>query len=690
MAEHVQAALDQMVAPLRDLMDRHIFTETEIRSIVSRRRESEYLLRRRAARKADFVRYIEAEMLLEKLRTLRTAQRKQDHRKAQHAKGIVDDDDDIDDDDVDSEKKKNKEDNDDPIGDAHIVQHIHLLFVRAIRKFRGDISLHLKHAEFCKLVKSWTRLGKVYAEALQVFPRQAGIWIEAASNEFFGPNRSVKSARVLLQRALRLNGKSSEELWIQYFSLELHYAQTLKGRRKILHPEKKQQDEENDEDDKKESDSEDDDDDGDDTTTDYNKIPLVILRNAILAIPKSVQFRLKFLDVCQKFPDTTPLMDYVQTSMEADFANEPESWIARAIYQAETKKQNEEEGQPPKAKKARTNGKNDADGEDNEKDNKDPVIAVLEEAIDTLQTSEMLLQAFRFAEDYRKELEQDDDNDTTSTTDSAAIEKVDEFIRSVWSKASSMDSSELVMEQTRYLLTQGQDEEAVQTIKAYCTKSRCSTRTTTTAAAAAPVEAWILWTSLVSSMRKQKSILERALQTIPMDTHPDYVTALLQFFGAQMKTKDDEKALFGTLQKLLLLAPKTVEDIRVGGTTGLEFELADVFAAYLACLDHFYKHKGIQGARSVYEAVLFRSTAATTLSEDNVDKVQQFVDRCLELEVEQQEDKESNDNNNDNKKKKKERHILRKLYDKAVDIFAGTSLEDSYRKDRNEKAVFAA
>eukprot|EP00536_Pseudo-nitzschia_multiseries_P009943 jgi/Psemu1/134593/gw1.290.51.1 len=150
MAEHVQAALDQMVAPLRDLMDRHIFTEEEVRAIVTRRRESEYLLRRRAARKADFIRYIEAEMLLEKLRALRTARRKRDHRKAQRERGV----------------------------------HIHLLFVRAIRKFRGDLSLHLQHAEFCKLVKSWTRLSRVYAEALQVFPREAGIWIEAASHEF--------------------------------------------------------------------------------------------------------------------------------------------------------------------------------------------------------------------------------------------------------------------------------------------------------------------------------------------------------------------------------------------------------------------------------------------------------------------------------------------------------------------------
>mmetsp|Transcript_786 Transcript_786/g.850 ORF Transcript_786/g.850 Transcript_786/m.850 type:complete len:95 (-) Transcript_786:533-817(-) len=72
MAELVEQSLDDMVVPLRDLMDRGIFSETEIKSIVSRRREYEYLLRRRVARKADFLRYVEIEMKLERLRKIRT------------------------------------------------------------------------------------------------------------------------------------------------------------------------------------------------------------------------------------------------------------------------------------------------------------------------------------------------------------------------------------------------------------------------------------------------------------------------------------------------------------------------------------------------------------------------------------------------------------------------------------------
>jgi len=109
MAEHVQASLDRMVAPLRDLMDRQIFTEEEIRAVVSRRRESEYLLRRRAARKADFVRYIEAETLLEKLRVLRTARRKRDHRKARRETGLAGDGDADDNDDNNNNNNNNSQ-----------------------------------------------------------------------------------------------------------------------------------------------------------------------------------------------------------------------------------------------------------------------------------------------------------------------------------------------------------------------------------------------------------------------------------------------------------------------------------------------------------------------------------------------------------------------------------------------------
>lgn len=54
------------------------------------------------------------------------------------------------------------------MGDASIVQNIHLLYVRAKRKWQEDLSWHLQHAEFAKQVKSYQMLSRIYAEALQV------------------------------------------------------------------------------------------------------------------------------------------------------------------------------------------------------------------------------------------------------------------------------------------------------------------------------------------------------------------------------------------------------------------------------------------------------------------------------------------------------------------------------------------
>ena len=260
-----------------------------------------------------------------------------------------------------------------------------------------------------------------------------------------------------------------------------------------------------------------------------------------------------------------------------------------------------------------------------------------------------------------------------------------------------MDSSDLAVERARYLIDSGRAGEAKKAIEAYCTKPR---KAGTNRAATASAEAWILWASLVApNLRKQKNILDRAERTIPIESHPDHMTVLLQLFGAQMKvaekersngggdkendnddddeSEDDEKddnVLYGTLQKILLLAPKTLEDVRVEGT-GLEFELADVNGACLACLDHFRTRKGIRGARSVYNAVLFRSTVA--LSEENQEDVKAFVDRCLEIERDEPgmgwEEK---------------KRILLKLYNRAMQVFRETPLEGFYREERNENVVF--
>ena len=132
---------------------------------MQRRRESEYLLLRRSARKLDYLRYIEAERKLERLRSLR---RKKLYKNTKQQG---------------NNNNNNKKDSKNSIGDAHVVQLIHLLFVRAKRKWKEDVSWYFKHAEFAKEAKSFQMLGKIYAEAIQVcfhisFPFNRLTWLD--------------------------------------------------------------------------------------------------------------------------------------------------------------------------------------------------------------------------------------------------------------------------------------------------------------------------------------------------------------------------------------------------------------------------------------------------------------------------------------------------------------------------------
>jgi U3 small nucleolar RNA-associated protein 6 len=577
-----------------------------------------------AARKADFLRYIDAEQALERLREIRTLQKKRDHRNTKREQQTNTDGDD----DPTSQKKQQEE----HIGDVHIVQHLHLLFVRAIRKFRSDLSLHLLHADFCKTQNSWTRLGRVYAEALQIFPRKTGVWIEAASHEFFGPTRSIHNARILLQRGLRINN-TCQDLWMEYFSLELHYAQTLKGRRQIL---QLQEEEES-------------------TDDEYHKIVAVVYRNAIQAIPGSIPFRLRFLDTCRRFPNTESLMESIQAPLQTDFASEPEAWMARALYEAEKQSNTKQ----PKTKMEESAAEENDMENDNDTDEppakkskqKDPVVEVLEEAIESLPNDDMYLQAFRFALRYQSELDQ-------RGQDAKLISK---FITRLLKQAAHHSSPDLALEQADYYTSLGQKQKALQVLKDFCSGHK-----------KVPSALWIRWAGMVAP-NTSKSILGQALDRIPMNESADYMKVLLQFFGAQLlimddKKVDDSKLLFDTFQRILLLAPSATELV-VEEIIGedLPFGVESVAQACVKYLDSVHESSGVKRARKIYTAVLFQSSLS--VNPTNVEHIKAFIDKCTTLE-------------------ETDKTRRRRIYDKAVELFAGTSLEEAYREERNEKAIY--
>lgn len=58
MADNVRSVLEEMIPELEDLQEKGYYSKAEIRQIVKRRTNFEYLLKRRAAVKADYLRCV--------------------------------------------------------------------------------------------------------------------------------------------------------------------------------------------------------------------------------------------------------------------------------------------------------------------------------------------------------------------------------------------------------------------------------------------------------------------------------------------------------------------------------------------------------------------------------------------------------------------------------------------------------
>ncbi|DAZ94202.1 TPA: hypothetical protein N0F65_000429 [Lagenidium giganteum] len=313
MADTVQVFMEKMIPELEDLQQKKLFNPDEIQQIVERRREFEYMMKRIPLRKIDALRYIEYELNLDALRA-----------KRKERAGL--------------EKMS--------LSDFAGVRRVHSIFERVIYKHRGSIDLWLQYIEYCKNEGSSKILSHVFSRALQVHPRCAEIWIEAASYEF-STNLNVDSARILMQRAIRIN-KNCQRLWHEYFRLEMLYIQKLAVRREVLKldgdeakpvdaeasvlleelPEEKNVDEPE----------------TDEMREQTEKfklraeilkgaIPRIVFKNAIATIADDVAFRLKFLEISDLFGRrfAADLSQFVLDSCVADFPEDAEVHAAQAL-----------------------------------------------------------------------------------------------------------------------------------------------------------------------------------------------------------------------------------------------------------------------------------------------------------------------------------------------------------------------
>jgi hypothetical protein len=201
MADTVQRAMEAMLPELEDLMERQIFTQAEVKSIIQRRRKFEYQMGRRALKRVDVLRYITYELNLDQLRQLRKK-------------------------DLGARKTS--------VSDYAGTRRIHQIYNRALFRLNADSRLWMQYLDFCVQTKSGKLVSKTFSRALQMHSQNVVLWLRAATWEF-QKNANIDSARMLMQRALRtIKGRRSKELYIEYFRLEMQNTLKIIQRRQIL------------------------------------------------------------------------------------------------------------------------------------------------------------------------------------------------------------------------------------------------------------------------------------------------------------------------------------------------------------------------------------------------------------------------------------------------------------------------
>ncbi|KAL5523572.1 hypothetical protein ACEPAG_7745 [Sanghuangporus baumii] len=198
--ERVQFQQEQMLAELKDLVQKGLFTQNEIRQIMKKRTVFETALVRRIPKKSDFLRYAAYEMSLEALRRKRVERLKL-------PKGPP------------------------TISDFALVRRQFQIFERALKKFKDDVGLWVQYIQAAQRAKARALVSRICGRALQLHPNSPALYILAASHEL--KHLSHAAARVLLQRGIRLNSENVE-LWREYVKMELGFVESLRRRWKVL------------------------------------------------------------------------------------------------------------------------------------------------------------------------------------------------------------------------------------------------------------------------------------------------------------------------------------------------------------------------------------------------------------------------------------------------------------------------
>jgi hypothetical protein len=186
MAESVVIKLEEMLPEAAYFIEKGVFSEKEMRSIMSERRVHELALASRSCALRDYLNYINHEIKTE-------CERRERYESLKIQKLCP--------------------------RDFTVVQRVHSLFTRCLSKFGHDVSVWQKYIEFCTSSGSSGSLSRALMRAIQRHPRVASFRIIAADREL--QLGGLISARKLLMRAIRIKTDNQLLLWQQLFKLEL-------------------------------------------------------------------------------------------------------------------------------------------------------------------------------------------------------------------------------------------------------------------------------------------------------------------------------------------------------------------------------------------------------------------------------------------------------------------------------------
>jgi U3 small nucleolar RNA-associated protein 6 len=294
MADKVRFVMDRMAMLFRQLSDLEIFTVDEVKSIIKRRTDDEYLIQRRQLTEADYYTYLQYEINLEKLREIRCFRL---------TNGIT----------FDASGKKSKpampvQSVDGTIGlskekhnafrdvQSAFMRHISYVFERAIRRFPASIELWNDYIAFLQDKKATSILNTAFGKALSLHPKHIEFWVQAAVHEL-ETNGNSHAARVLLQRGIRAN-KLSKKLWLHYFEFEMWNGARISERQKILEIR------------------------SDDAA--LLAAPMVVFRHAALALPNEVEFFCQLHRSSKEVSDA--LAANIALELKRHFSNKARLW----------------------------------------------------------------------------------------------------------------------------------------------------------------------------------------------------------------------------------------------------------------------------------------------------------------------------------------------------------------------------